>query len=275
LRPPTIGGLLGSESFVIPKLAKSLRKRVNRLLGAPVKPEDLLRRKMIARAYLRGHGLEIGALHNPLKLPRHVRASYVDRVSHVDLAKEHPELRSKLVAVDIVDDGEALRNVPDVSQDFVIANHFVEHCENPIGALRNMLRVLKAGGVLFMAIPDKRYTFDAKRPVTPIEHLLRDDREGSAWSRRQHFEEWTRLVNGVRDPAEAERQIQELMEKQAPIHYHAWTQVELLELILTLRRLHRFEVELIFKRDNEVIFVLRKDPDDPVGAVAAGRAADH
>jgi len=65
------------------------------------------------------------------------------------------------------------------------------------------------------------------------------------------------------------------MRRQAPIHYHVWTQVELLELICTLRRLHTFEVELIFKRDNEVIFILRKSDEGPAAARSAGRTLEH
>ena len=49
------------------------------------------------------------------------------------------------------------------------------------------------------------------------------------------------------------------MAEQAPIHYHVWTQTELLELVSALRRMCRFEVELILRGDNEVIVVLRKD----------------
>jgi len=244
---------------MIDKVARSLRKRTGRLLGAPVRPEELLRRKTIAGAYLRGQGIEIGALHNPLKVPKTVRVRYVDRMRVADLRKEYPELDGKrLVSVDILDDGTTLATLADATQDFVIANHFVEHCEDPIRALRNMLRVLRAGGVLYLAIPDKRYTFDRDRPVTPIEHLMRDYQEGPAWSRRQHFEEWTRLVNKVQDEKRVAREADDLMAKRAPIHFHVWTQAELLELIAALRRMWPFDIELMFKRDNEVIFVLRK-----------------
>ena len=46
-------------------------------------------------------------------------------------------------------------------------------------------------------------------------------------------------------------------------------------MICTLRRLHTFEVELIFKRDNEVIFILRKSDEGPAAARSAGRALEH
>src|SRR6059036_2532729 len=116
---------------MIAKVARSIRKRASRLLGAPARPEELLRRKTIASTYLRGDGLEIGALHNPLKVPPAARVKYVDRMCVADLRREYPELSGKhLVDVDILDDGETLASIGDGTQDFVIANHFIEHCEN-------------------------------------------------------------------------------------------------------------------------------------------------
>jgi len=93
--------------------------------------------------------------------------------------------------------------------------------------------------------------------VTPIEHLLRDYREGPAWSRRQHFEEWTRLVKTITDAGKAAREVDELMAKRASIHFHVWTQAEMLEMLAVLRTIRAFDIELMFRRDNEVIFVLR------------------
>ncbi|HYS06410.1 MAG TPA: methyltransferase domain-containing protein [Candidatus Dormibacteraeota bacterium] len=245
----------------IRKLARSVRKRAGWLVGPPPDPREFLRRETIAGAYLRGDGIEIGALHHPTNAGPWARVKYVDRMAEAELRRQYPELDSeKLVRVDIIDDGESLRTIRDGTQDFVIANHFVEHCEDPIGAVGNMLRVLKDGGVLFMAIPDKRFTFDRDRPVTPLDHLLRDHEESPAWSRRQHYEEWARLVNGVRDDAGLQREVERLMATRYAIHYHVWTQLELLEFILALRKKWSFEVELVLKRKNEVIFILKRQP---------------
>ena len=42
------------------------------------------------------------------------------------------------VPVGCIDDGERLGKIADASQDFVIANHFLEHCQDPILALLNI-----------------------------------------------------------------------------------------------------------------------------------------
>ena len=219
-----------------------------------------LDRERIARWYLHGRGIEIGALHQPLPAPRSARVSYVDRLPAEGLRREMPELEAHpIVRVDIVDDGERLASIADGTQDFVVANHFLEHCEDPIGAIVSMFRVLRPDGILYMAVPDKRYTFDADRPVTPLAHLLRDHREGPAWSRRQHHEEWIRLVERATAPEAIEVRLADLTRAtHHPIHFHVWTQTEVLELIVALHGLVAFDVELIARNGSEVIVVAQK-----------------
>jgi len=90
------------------------------------KPFFALDREVIAKTYIRGDGIEIGALHYPTKVSRRARVRYVDRMSVPDLRKHYPELNLlKLVHVDIVDDGERLETIGDLTQDFVIANHLL------------------------------------------------------------------------------------------------------------------------------------------------------
>lgn len=216
-------------------------------------------RESVATAYLKGNGIEIGALHNPLKVSSAAHVKYVDRMSCDDLRSQYPELKKeKLVPVDIVDDGERLDKIADESQDFVIANHFLEHSQNPLLTFSNIYRVLRSGGVLYLALPDKRYSFDAERPVTTLEHLQRDLQEGPAWSRRGHFEEWARHVNRLTDPADLERQVENLMALDYSIHFHAWDQREMIELLLCLQDSFPFELEMLLKHVEEQIFILRK-----------------
>jgi SAM-dependent methyltransferase len=217
-------------------------------------------RETIAHKYLSGNGIEIGALHTPLKTPKETRVKYLDRLPVAELRAQYPELAEyNLIEPDIIADGELLNGVVDASQDFVIANHFIEHCQNPLLALSNMFRVLKDNGILYLAVPDKRYTFDIDRPVTPLNHLLRDFNEGPEWSRRQHFEEWTRLVDKVSE-VEVDKHVSALMEKDYSIHFHVWTQKDLLELVSALRENLNlsFDVELFLKQEGECVFVLRK-----------------
>jgi SAM-dependent methyltransferase len=224
-------------------------------------------REVVARLYLRGEGIEIGALNRPLRVPRGATVKYVDRSPVAALRTEYQELGAdRLVEADIIDDGERLTTIGDRSLDFVIANHFVEHCQDPIGALANMLRVLKEGGVLYLAVPDKRYSPDRDRPVTSNEHLLRDHREGPLWSRRQHFEEWVRLWDHERqrDADAVDRRVHELMEADYSIHYHVWTAAAFMSFLLVLKGELaagmglECEIEHFFRNRDEVIVILRR-----------------
>lgn len=216
-------------------------------------------REAIAVVYLRGAGIEIGALHQPLRVPSHVVVKYVDRMSAADLRRQYAELADlPLVEPDIIDNGETLATLPDASEDFIVANHFLEHCQDPFRTLQNLFRVVKPGGVLYMVVPDKRLTFDAARPCTTIEHLMRDYAEGPAWSRRAHFEEWSRLVNKRTDDALVDDEIRHLQNIDYSIHFHVWDAPHLLGFLAALRQFVEFELEVFIRNGLESIFVLRR-----------------
>jgi SAM-dependent methyltransferase len=170
----------------------------------------------------------------------------------------------------VIDDGERLGSIADGSQDFVIANHFLEHSEDPIGALLNMFRVLRSGGILYLAVPDKRFTFDLKRPTTPLEHLRDDHRHGPERSRRAHFEEWALLVDDVPEP-DVEQRVEDLLALDYSIHFHVWTQPDVLELLVALRNEFgvAYDLEAAVRNGHENVFVLRRlAPAEAEGAAA-------
>jgi SAM-dependent methyltransferase len=221
-------------------------------------------RRELASRFLFGEGLEIGALHQPLLMPAGVTVRYVDRKSVADLRAEYPELEEwNLTEVDLLDDGEMLSTIESESQDFIVANHFLEHCENPISTILNHLNKLRAGGILFYAVPDKRFTFDFRRDVTPLEHMIADYEHGPEHSRREHYEEWVRLVGAK--PGETDEQAiaraRELERVADSIHMHVWTQVEFLQLIFATRDRcdHGFEIEASARQQIEFMVVLRKN----------------
>ncbi len=221
-------------------------------------------RKSIAARYLTGSGIEIGALNSPLEIPNNVTVRYLDRMPINQLRQHYPELsQCDLVEIDIVDDGETLATVASNTVDFIIANHMIEHCQNPILTIKNWLRTIKLGGILYMAVPDKRYTFDIDRPVTDLEHLIRDYTEGPKWSRNAHFEEWARIIDKVQEH-EVTARAQFIAEINYSIHFHVWTQVEFVELLLYCRNNLSLpiEIELLQKDGVEFICVLRKTSEE-------------
>jgi SAM-dependent methyltransferase len=235
------------------RLAKSIAAKFRQYVG----------RLTVADRYLCGSGLEIGALQDPLRVPRGVRVRYVDIAETAELRRLYRDKGARhLVEVDIVDDGERLQTVADGSQDFVIANHFLEHCEDPIGALRNLLRVVRPGGVVYLSVPDKRFTFDQPRQPTSLQHLLRDHEHGPEGSRDQHYDEVVRLTMGLPSETAVLQQVQQLQAQRFRIHFHCWTQLEFMELLLALQRragYPGFTVEHFARNEKELVVVLRRE----------------
>jgi hypothetical protein len=90
---------------------------------------------VIARHFLRGQGLEIGALHNPLVLPPGAAARYVDVAPIEVLAGALPRGRGQDPARPTSWTTASCWHVRGATRslDFVVANHLLEHCEDPIG----------------------------------------------------------------------------------------------------------------------------------------------
>jgi SAM-dependent methyltransferase len=132
-------------------------------------------RRRTAERYLRGDGLEIGALDHPMPVPPQAKVRYVDYISRQESAVKHSQLiLDEIVEVDYIDDGFTLSTILSASQDFVIANHVLEHSPDPIGALLNWSRVLKSNGVLLFSVPISAKSFDKGRQITTVEHLAED-----------------------------------------------------------------------------------------------------
>jgi SAM-dependent methyltransferase len=245
---------------------KSVLRRVHRLVTGSTYSRSLApghsMRWSLSHMYVRGAGIEIGALHRPLPVRRDARVRYVDRMDVASLRRTYPDIRDlRLVPVHIVDDGEKLNTIADGSQDFVIANHFLEHTQDPIGTLRRFLSVLRSGGVLYITIPDGGYTFDSGRPLTTVEHLVRDHEDGPACSYRDHVYEFSRCVHKF-EGEKLEEHVHAIIRDNYSIHFHVWTHETFHDFLLAIR--DRFSLDFtivasVFNRPlDESICILQK-----------------
>ncbi len=220
------------------------------------------KRQKIAKQYIRGAGIEIGALHLPLPVPNNAQVTYVDRMPTQDLVKHYPQLK-KIYSVSpcLIDNGETLEKVRDNSQDFIIANHFIEHCENVLRTLEVFSAKLRAGGVLYLAIPDKRLTFDRKRKTTSLQHLIEEYENGPDKNRVTHFRDWVVNVKSKKSLSESdiENKIKELISKEYSIHFHVWDRDAIVELFNYMTtRLEGLVIETIEQNYDEIVVVCRK-----------------
>jgi predicted SAM-dependent methyltransferase len=94
-----------------------------------------------------------------------------NKILNVDVVKNYP---GNLVQPDYLADAANLYFAKDSEFDFVCSSHVLEHLANPVKAIKEWIRVIKKNGVIYCAIPDKRFTFDHRRKRTSLKHLMQD-----------------------------------------------------------------------------------------------------
>lgn len=137
------------------------------------------REKLLSGLQLDGLlGLEIGALASPVLRRADGEVIYVDHVDTATLRKKYggnPDIDvDGIVEVDAVWGRQTMQEAlgPGRSVDFVLASHVVEHVPDLVGWLKELASVLRPGGTIRLAAPDKRFCFDYLRAETQITDVL-------------------------------------------------------------------------------------------------------
>ena len=233
-------------------------------------------RMRLAKRHLRGVGIEIGAMHNPLRVPKSARVEYLDITPREENIKKFPELNPiDLVHVDHLTNGFKMDGIASSHFDFVIANHVLEHASNPVGALVQWFRVLKPGGILYCALPRMDITFDKHRKLTHPQHMLEDyylcESQAIEEMRQRnlvHYHEWLSLAipshTGLPPPPAEEliRQIQDYSAREEEIHFHTFTMKSTMAFLQELCKSILPEMRIVESIDAraEILLILRKAP---------------
>jgi SAM-dependent methyltransferase len=110
----------------------------------------------------------------------------------------------------IICEATHLEPVKDSSYECVIASHCLEHVANPLLALAEWKRVLKNDGILLLILPHKDGTFDCRRPVTPLDHMIEDYENGVGEEDLTHLSEVLELHDLSKDkPAGTKEQFRQ------------------------------------------------------------------
>lgn len=130
-----------------------------------------------------GRGLEVGPLFDPVVLREQADVRYID-VHSAEVLRQHYADHAGLPLEDIVDpdftlidaDGQ-VRTLPEAVAgaapfDWTLASHVIEHVPDVIGWLSEVADVLADAGRLVLAVPDRRFSFDAGRPATTVGEML-------------------------------------------------------------------------------------------------------
>lgn len=229
------------------------------------------------RKYLRGEGLEIGALHFPQIVRSGTTVRYVDRLSHEELVARYPELEpNSIVRPSVIDNGFELSKVTACSQDFVVANHVLEHSPNPLQTLKNWARLIRDSGHILISVPIAERCFDQGRAPTSVEHFYEDyklclDGNMDDFHARNmaHYKEWVSISDPVvrkeqgKPPMSAQEQeqfSQALSQDKAEIHFHTFSYQSFLDFLeLFIERIcGDFTICTTGERGIELVAVLQR-----------------
>lgn len=165
------------------------------------------------RAYFYGkNGLEIGGpstlfSHKSI-LPIYIMAKNLDNCNYSSETIWEGKINEGLtfsyhgnmLGYQFVREATDLEGIKSESYDFVISAHVLEHVANPLTALFEWKRVVKNGGVLLLIVPHKQGTFDHKRPITKLDHLIRDYENEIDEDDMSHLSEILRMHDLLMDP---------------------------------------------------------------------------
>ncbi|WMJ75628.1 methyltransferase domain-containing protein [Cytophagaceae bacterium ABcell3] len=211
--------------------------------------------------------LEIGPLDNPTYLKSEANIKYLDYTSETILSaksKNNPRYAlERLVKVDFISPTPAYSEVINEKFDVVIANHVIEHIPDTISWLQEIEKILETNGILFLSVPDKRYTFDITRRNTTFIDLLYNYnnkvKKPSFYNILEHFfyhkavdakmvwrnEHLQKIQQQRFSPQEALKVAQRLSkEEYADVHCHVYTMDSFKELVSVLTEMNYIPLQL-------------------------------
>jgi len=230
-----------------------------KILGSKVqKPREQIILRGIDKA---APGLEIGPSHRPVAAKRD--GFNVRILDHLDAASLRNKYATHGVDIDAIEEvdfvwtGQPLDElVAGERFAWIIASHVIEHVPDLVGFLNACERILAPGGLLALAVPDKRYCFDCERENSSLGRVIdvahTQSTNHSAGTAAEYFLKvrrkggqiaWDERHRGTLEPVHGLQDALHAMAKVREGHYfdlHAWvfTPDSFRQIIRDLHDLH-------------------------------------
>lgn len=164
------------------------------------------------------------------------------------------------------------------SYDFVLSSEVFEHCANPLKALHECKRILRPEGALFLVLPHKEATFDHRRPVTRLQHLLEDFERDTDEHDLTHLAEILELHDLALDPLAGDRESFRLRSQKnfenRCLHHHVFDTRLAVEMV-DLTRLQILAAEPACPDHITLLAVRRADEHAVDNTAFRGHAAQY
>jgi len=208
----------------------------------------------IKKYYFKGKKLEIGPGENP----------YLTKGDVVYADKFTENLSKKFLHKTIESD---IDNLPfkKNSFDIVLTSHTLEHVPNTIHTIKTLEKFIKKDGFLCLILPHKDYTFDKHRKCTSLEHHIKDYENSVGYDDQTHIHDfiehsvrpYNHFWNSDAMDSDGNYNSHYLIEKGL-VHYHVWTQNEIIDLLRYLGFSIVFSVGRMPYRKDSFMIIVRK-----------------
>jgi SAM-dependent methyltransferase len=228
--------------------------------------------KLYVDQFSEGSGIEIGGPSRIFEyfgaIPIYPHIKELDGVNfagrtvwegNIDQGKTFRYDERKRLGYQYIGEAADLSFIADEKYDFLISSNCLEHLANPLKAIGEWLRVLKPDGALLIVVPHKDKTFDHKRPVTRLEHLLEDARNNTSEDDSTHLPEileWHDLA--LDSPAGTPEQFRERCRNNIDnrcMHHHVFSASLLSEIF---RHLDIQVLSIDILNDGNIVILVRK-----------------
>lgn len=226
----------------------------------------------LAYHYCRGIGIEVGAMSSPyLGFSHATDIKYADIFSSDELRNIISSLnvdgmyKKEIVNTDILllQPKYSLFDAINQQVNFVYSSNVFEHHSNPIFCLIDQLKCV-SNGVVYLVIPNKKYTYDRSRSATDINKLI-NKFEKNIFSHTID-EAMDVIIGTIKHPVydlyktNPEKYSREMIEKKEGIHhYYTYDLSNILELLEYIKHLINFEISYISaEKSNDLHLALRK-----------------
>lgn len=184
-------------------LTERVVRRIRRLVPPPA--------FRLVRERCRGRGIEVGGPSSIFRRgnlwPLYPTVGGLDSFNYASRTLWSQRGGARLVDYDHEFIGEAaeMREIDSGAYDFLLASHVLEHVANPLKALRTWARVVRPGGFTLLIVPHRDGTFDHKRPLTTLAHIIRDFDGNVTEGDDTHLQEIINLHDLEMDPGAGSR----------------------------------------------------------------------
>ena len=167
--------------------------------------------------------------------------------------------KGKSAGIQYIIEATELSAIDDNQYHFVLSSHTIEHTANPIKALMEWKRIIGDGGTLLLIVPHYEGTFDHKRKVTTLDHLVEDFDIGTNESDTTHFKDVIETHDHRRDYQNIDLNLFEDMVNNnlstRIVHHHVFDTTLVLELV----SLVGFEIlHISAYRPHNILVIARK-----------------